>query len=202
MIVLGLTGSVGMGKSTVAAMFRERGVSVHDADSVVHALLGPDGAAVREVEKAFPELEKNGGAIDRRALGAIVFADRRRMRELEHILHPLVRREEEAFLTCQRQQGAPLAVLDIPLLYETGADKRCDAVAVVSAPVFIQRPRVLARSGMTPARFRAILAWQMPDAQKRLRADHVIETGVSLAHTRRQVRRLIRALLQYAAEKK
>lgn len=191
MIVLGLTGSVGMGKSTTAKLFAEQDVPVFDSDASVHALYR--GAAVAPVEAAFPGVTR-GGAIDRRLLGDRVVGDATAMARLESIVHPLVRHERDAFLAEVREDGRKLAVLDIPLLYETGAEAEVDAVVVVSAPEPVQKARVMARPGMTRTRFEAILAKQMPDAEKRRRARFVIETGQGLDHAARQVRDVIAAL--------
>jgi len=193
MIVLGLTGSIGMGKSTAATMLRRLGVPVHDADAVVHALLGPGGAAVAAVGAAFPGVAA-GGAVDRGKLGARVFGDAAALTRLEGILHPMVRRSARRFLLQAARRRAPLAVLDIPLLYETGAEAICDAVVVVSAPAFLQKDRVLGRGGMTPARFAAIQAKQMPDAEKRRRADFVVETGLSRGATLRRLEAIVTLL--------
>ena len=193
MIVLGLTGSVGMGKSTAAAMLRQMGVPVHDADAVVHGLLAPGGAAVAAVAAAFPGTAVGGG-IDRARLGKEVFGDAAALRRLEGILHPLVRKSEQRFLKAARARRAPLVVLDIPLLFETGGGKRSDAVVVITAPAFLQRARVLARPGMSEERFRAILAKQMPDAEKRRRADFVVTSGLGRAPTFRALRRIVRSL--------
>jgi dephospho-CoA kinase len=184
MRIIGLTGSIGMGKTTVAQMFAARGVPVHDADAAVHDLYRAE--AVPLIEAAFPGTTTPDG-VDRTKLAARVIGDEAAMRRLEHIVHPLVQRRQTAFLEAARKQGASLAILDIPLLFETGRDKDCDAVIVVSAPSDVQKSRVMARPGMTEARFEAILARQLPDAEKRLRADHVIETGGSLDATDRQV---------------
>ncbi len=194
MIVLGLTGSVGMGKSTAAAMFRRLGVPVHDSDAVVHRLLAPHGAAVKAVAAEFPGVRRSEGGIDRAALGARVFGDAAALKRLERILHPLVCRSQQRFLAAAGAARHPLVVLDIPLLYETGAERRCDGVVVVSAPPCLQRARVMARPGMTAARFRAILAKQMPDAEKRRRADYVLPSGLGRAVTFRRLKRLVAAL--------
>lgn len=191
MWVLGLTGSIGMGKSATARMFRALGVPVHDADASVHALYR--GAAVGPVEAAFPGVARDG-VIDRVALGARVLGDAEAMKRLEAIVHPLVREAETAFLTKARESGAGLAVLDIPLLFETGGDRRVDAVAVVSASKDVQRERVLAREGMTDEKFATILAKQMPDAEKRRRAHFVIDTGRGFAAAAHQVEGIVRAL--------
>lgn len=192
MIVLGLTGSVGMGKSTTADLFRREGVPVFDADAAVHELYR--GAAVAPVAAAFPEALR-GGVIDRAVLGQLVFNRPDAMRRLEAIVHPLVRAARETFLAEARRSGAALCVLDIPLLLETGGDTEVDAVAVVSAPESVQKARVLARPGMTPERFAAILAKQMPDAEKRRRARFVIDTSQGLEPAARQVREVIAALI-------
>jgi dephospho-CoA kinase len=189
MMILGLTGSIGMGKSATAAMFRELGVPVHDSDAAVHALYA--GRAAPLVEAAFPGTTRDG-VVDRAALGARVIGDRAQMARLEAIVHPLVRAEEAAFLDAARARGARLVVLDIPLLFETGGDGRVDAVAVVSAPPEVQAARVLARPGMTVEKFQAILAKQTPDAEKRRRAHVVIDTSRGFDAARRQVRDLVR----------
>jgi dephospho-CoA kinase len=187
--VLGLTGSIGMGKSATAALFAQRGVPVHDADAAVHALYGPGGAAAEAIGREFPGTLDAQGGVDRAALREAVLGDAARLKRLEGLVHPLVRRESEAFLA--RNAEAPLVVLDIPLLYETGGEGRCDAVAVVSAPAAIQRERVLARPGMTEAAFAAILAKQMPDAEKRARADYVIDTGSGFPAAEAAVARIV-----------
>jgi dephospho-CoA kinase len=176
-IVLGLTGSIAMGKSTAAATFRSFGLPVFDADAAVHRLLGQGGAGVGPVGEAFPDCAGER-SIDRRKLGRRVFGDPAALRQLEAILHPLVRAEQEGFLARCRTRGERVAVLDIPLLYETGAEHRLDAVAVVSAPALLQSQRVRRRPGMTPARLAAIRARQLPDREKRRRADFVIPTGL------------------------
>jgi dephospho-CoA kinase len=186
MLIVGLTGSIGMGKSTAAAMLRRLGLPVHDADAAVHRLMVRGGAAVKAVAADFPGVERNG-VIDRKLLAAKVLGDPAALKRLEAILHPLVRCETRRFLAQQARLRRPLAVLDIPLLYETGAERRCDVVIVVSAPPFIQRARVLSRPGMTEARFRAILQRQLPDAEKRRRADFVVQTGLDKAHALRQL---------------
>lgn len=193
MFVLGLTGSIGMGKSTAAEMFRRLGVPVHDADAEVHRLLGPGGRAVEAVEDAFPGVRKNS-AIDRQALGARVFGDPQALRRLEAILHPRVRAATESWLKTQRRRREPLVVLDIPLLYETNAAHRCDAVAVVTAPPFVQKARVLRRPDMTEERYLSVLAQQVPDSDKRFLADFVIHTGLGKNHTLRRIRQIVRLL--------
>jgi dephospho-CoA kinase len=195
MLVLGLTGSIGMGKTTAAQMLRRMGLPLHDADLAVHRLLAKGGAAVAAIEVAFPGVVADG-AVDRERLGAQVFEDRAALKRLEGILHPAVRRTTRAFLGRQVRAGRSLVVLDIPLLFETGAETLCDAVVVVTAPPFVQRARVMARRGMTPARFQAILAKQMPDREKRRRADFVVNTGLSKAATLRQLRAIVTLLRQ------
>ncbi|MGD0634489.1 MAG: dephospho-CoA kinase [Beijerinckiaceae bacterium] len=192
MIVLGLTGSIGMGKSVTADLFREEGIPVFDSDACVHQLYS--GRAAPLVEARFPGTVRDG-VVDRAILGSRVFGDPGAMRDLEAIVHPLVRAEREAFLAQARAAGAKVAVLDIPLLFETGAESEADLVVLVSAPESVQKARVLARPGMTPERFTAILAKQMPDAQKRRRANAVIETGEGLDSARRQVRDLLAGLV-------
>ncbi len=191
-VVLGLTGSIGMGKSATAAMFSALKVPVHDSDAAVHALYGPGGAAARAIGEAFPGTLTPEGGVDRPALRAAVLGDAENLARLEAIVHPLVREESCAFLT--RNAGAPLVVLDIPLLFETGAEARCDAVLVVTAPPELQRARVLARPGMTEAALDAILAKQMPDAEKRARADFVIDTSRGFAHAEAEVARIVERL--------
>ena len=177
MIVIGLTGSIAMGKSTAARAFRRLGVPVHDADAAVRRLLGPGGAAVAAVARAFPGAVKNGAA-DRAELARRVFADPDALRRLEGILHPLVRRRARAFLEAAARRRAPVVVLDVPLLFETGGDRNCDWVVTVSAPAFLQTARVLRRPGMTAERLAATRTRQMPDADKRRRADIVVPTGL------------------------
>ncbi len=188
---LGLTGSIGMGKSTTAQIFREAGVPVHDADAAVHALYGAEGAA--PVEAAFPGVVVDG-RVDRALLGARVFGNDEAMKRLEAIVHPLVRAREKAFLDQAAEAGEPIAVLDIPLLYETGAQGRVDAVLVVTAPEEVQRARVMARPGMSDETFAAILARQMPDAEKRRRADFVLDTSQGLDPARAVVAELLHQL--------
>lgn len=197
MIVLGLTGSIGMGKSAVAAMFNELGIPGHNSDVAVHAALAPGGAAASAVAAAFPEALL-AGAIDRGALGRIVFADEAARRTLEGILHPLVREAEKNFIKEARDKGHKAVVLDIPLLYETGAEAYCDKVICVDAPYEIQRERVLARPGMTPEKFEAILASQMPSSEKCARADYVVQTGGDKAVTMAQVKQIANEILGYA----
>ena len=193
MIIVGLTGSIGMGKSVVAAMFADQGVPVFDADAVVHALQGPDGRLVSAIEAAFPGSTNDSG-VDRAKLGAQVFGDAAKLATLEAIVHPAVAEDRAAFLDAHRD--APMVVFDIPLLLEKGRSPQIDAVVVVSAPPDMQRARVLARPGMTPEKFDHILRLQMPDAEKRKLADHVIDTGGSMTATRARVREVIACLTQ------
>lgn len=176
--ILGLTGSIAMGKSTASATFRAFGVPVFDADAAVHALFAPGGAAVAPVLAVFPDCGNQTLGVDRKALGKAVFDDRDALRRLERIVHPLVRATQRSFLFMQAAARRPLAVMDIPLLYESGGNQLMDAVAVVSAPAFIQAQRVLRRPGMSKQRLDAILERQMPDQEKRNRADFVIPTGL------------------------
>ncbi|WP_333838683.1 dephospho-CoA kinase [Novosphingobium sp.] len=189
--VLGLTGSIGMGKSAVAAMLRDAGVPVFDADAQVHRLQGPGGALLPAIEAAFPGVTGPQG-VDRGALGALVFGDPAALARLEAIVHPAVAEARAAFLAAHAD--AHLVVFDIPLLFEKGHEAGLDAVAVVSAPAAVQRARVLARPGMTAEKFERILALQVPDADKRARADHVIDTGLPLAETARVVNDLVATL--------
>ena len=193
MIVLGLTGSIGMGKTTVARMFAEAGAPVFDSDAAVHALYAPGGAGAAAIAQVFPGVVRDG-AVDRAALSAGVMNNPAALARLEAIVHPLVRAAQERFLDEQRAAGAAIVVLDIPLLYETGAHDRLNKIAVVSAPAHEQRARVLARPGMSEDKLDAILARQTPDAEKRAKADFVIDTGVSLEETRQQVRAVLDAL--------
>ncbi|MEE4153263.1 MAG: dephospho-CoA kinase [Erythrobacter sp.] len=190
-LILGLTGSIGMGKSSVAAMFADAGVPVFDADAQVRAMQGPGGELLPAIEAAFPGSTGAMG-VERDALGKLVFADPAELARLEAIVHPAVAAKRAAFL--EEHEDAPMVLFDIPLLFERGGQEAVDAVIVVSAPPEAQRARVLARPGMTVEKFEHILGLQTPDADKRARADHVIDTGVSLAETREQVRRLIVAL--------
>ncbi|HEY5288912.1 MAG TPA: dephospho-CoA kinase [Caulobacteraceae bacterium] len=193
MIVVGLTGSVGMGKSATAAMFAQAGAPVYDADAEVRRLYAPGGAAVSAVEAAFPGVAVNG-AIDRERLGARVLGDAAALARLNAIVHPLMGGARAEFFREAREAGAPLVVLDIPLLFETGGERGVDKVVVVSAPADVQRERVLARSGMTAAKFAAILAAQTPDAEKRARADFVIDTSGGFDRARAQVNEILAVL--------
>ncbi len=190
--ILGLTGSIGMGKSAVAAMLRGLGVPLFDADAAVHQLQGPGGACLEPIERAFPGTTGPTG-VDRQKLGAAVFGNPDALKILEQIVHPEVAELRRTFLA--DNTGAPLIVFDIPLLYEKAGEHGLDAVVVVSAPPEMQRQRVLARPGMTTEKFEQILALQVPDADKRARADYVIDTGVSLAETRDAVQQLIHAII-------
>ncbi|MBN9242553.1 MAG: dephospho-CoA kinase [Mesorhizobium sp.] len=191
MIVLGLTGSIGMGKSATARMFSEAGVPVHDSDAAVHRLYA--GKAAPLIEAAFPGVVEDG-TVDRARLGARVLGDAAALKALEAIVHPLVRADADAFVARHRAAGAPLVVLDIPLLFETGGRDRVDKVAVVSAPAETQRRRVLARPGMTVEKFEAILARQVPDAEKRRQADFVIDSGRGFDAARAEVERIVSEL--------
>lgn len=192
MIVIGLTGSIGMGKSTTAKMFEEEGVPVYDADAEVHRLYARGGAGVAPVEAAFPGVTRDG-AVDREALGQRVLNNPEALRRLQSIVYPLMQ-SRQGFLETARAEGKDMAVLDIPLLFETGGEKNVDAVVVCSAPEAVQHARVLERQGMTEEKLQAILAKQTPDAEKRRRADFVVETGEGLEAARRQVRQIIAAL--------
>jgi dephospho-CoA kinase len=195
-IVLGLTGSIGMGKSTAAGMLRRMRIPLFDADAEVHRLLAPGGAAVNRVEQAFPGVRNEAGGIDRRLLGGWVFGKPEALRRLEGILHPMVRAAERRFVARTRALGEPLVVLDIPLLFETAGIGRCDYVLVVSAPARLQRDRVIRRPGMTPSRFAGVLRAQLPDREKRRRADFVVGTALGRAGTLRQLQAIVRILRQ------
>jgi dephospho-CoA kinase len=192
-ILIGLTGSIGMGKSTAAEMFRRLGVPVQDSDAAVHAMFAKGGAAVKKVERAFPGVVKDG-AVDRAALGKVVYGDPKALKKLESIVHPLVGKARDAFLGQMRARHEPVVVLDIPLLFEAGLDRLCDATVVVTAPPFLQEARVLARPGMTRERFLRIRAQQMSDAEKRRRADFVVATGAGRAHTLNRLKEIVRVL--------
>jgi len=194
LIVLGLTGSIGMGKSTAAAMLRRLGVPLFDADLAVHCLLVPSGAAVPAVSAAFPGFKTEAGGIDRVLLGQRVFTNPAALRRLEEILHPMVAAEEKRFLARSRARRVALVVLDIPLLFETGAERRCDYVLVVSAPALVQRQRVMRRPRMTEIRLAAILRKQVPDHRKRQRADFVVSTGAGRGVTLRRLKAIVRLL--------
>lgn len=190
MIVLGLTGSIGMGKTHAARVLRRMGLPVFEADGAVHRLIGPGGRAVAAVDAAFPGVVR-GGAVDHAALGERVFGDQRELARLEAILHPLVRAAQRRFLRQAALRGADMVVLDIPLLFETGADRLCDATILVTAPPFVQEARVLGRPGMTRARLAAIRARQMAESDKRRRADFIVPTGLSRGETLNRLRRIV-----------
>lgn len=195
MFVLGLTGSLGMGKSTTAKFFAEEGVPVHDADASVHKLY--EAEAVPLIEAAFPGTTANG-KVDRDKLAKLVLGNAAAIKRLEAIVHPLVAEVRERFLREAEQSGAKVAVLDIPLLYETGGDARCDVVVVVSAPAEVQRARAFERPGMTEEKFAAILAKQMPDAEKRARADFVVDTSLGYEAAHQQVRDILACVAKMA----
>ncbi|HET6183236.1 MAG TPA: dephospho-CoA kinase [Acetobacteraceae bacterium] len=195
MKVIGLTGGIGMGKSTVAAAFRRARIPVFDADAVVHRLQGPGGRALPAIGRAFPGTV-TAGVLDRAALRAAVLRDPAALKRLEAILHPMVRQEERTFLARARRAGHSLAVLDIPLLFETGGNRRVDVVVVVSAPPKVQEHRVRLRRKMTPREVAAVIARQTPDAEKRRRADVVIQTGLSRRHALGALHRFIRRYRQ------
>ena len=198
MFILGLTGSIGMGKTTTARLFAEAGVPVHDADAAVHALY--EGEAVAAIEAAFPGTTA-AGKVDREKLGRCVVNDPAAFKRLEAIVHPLVRQSETRFLADARARGAPVAVLDIPLLYETGGETRVDAVVVVSAPGEMQRERVLQRPAMTVDKLESLLAQQLPDAEKRRRADFVVDSGQGIEHARKQVSEILARVAKMPARK-
>ena len=193
MKVLGLTGGIGMGKSTATNTLRRLCVPVFDADAAVHGLQARGGRAVRPIAAAFPDSVRDG-AVDREALRRAVLGNPAALKRLERIVHPLVRQEERRFMAAARRRGERLVVLDVPLLFETGGAGRCDAVVVVTAPAAVQRWRVLRRPGMTEDRLRAILARQTPDREKRRRADHLVHTGLSRHHAQRRIRKLVREM--------
>ncbi|KQW27825.1 dephospho-CoA kinase [Rhizobium sp. Root274] len=193
MIVIGLTGSIGMGKTTTAGLFAAEGIAVHDADAAVHDLYS--GEAVAPIASVFPEVVVQG-QVDRRLLSGNLAKNPANFKRLEAIVHPLVRQRENKFLGQQRQSGAEFAVLDIPLLFETGADQRVDVKVVASCDEEIQRRRVLARPGMTEEKLDLILSRQVPDVEKRARADFVVDSGVTIEHARRQVQDILATLRQ------
>jgi dephospho-CoA kinase len=199
MIILGLTGSIGMGKSTAASMLRSLGIPVHDADDVVHRLLAKGGKAVPLVEEAFPQTVW-GGAVDRPRLAARVFSDKAGLKTLESILHPLVQQEERRFLQRQRRLRRKIVALDIPLLFETGGDKRCVAVAVLTCPAFLQEQRVMARHGMTHNKLDVIRDRQMSDTKKRRRADFIVPTGMGRHLTLVKIKRALLDLQRKAGK--
>jgi dephospho-CoA kinase len=193
--VLCLTGSLGMGKTTAARYFAEAGVPVHDSDAVVHALY--EGKAVSAIEHAFPG-STSGGKVDRAKLAVMVLNDPAALARLEAIVHPLVSESTDEFLADAKAKGAPVVVLDVPLLFETDTHRRCDAIVVVSAPPEVQRQRVLERPGMTEEKFAAILGKQLPDTEKRRRADFIVDSSKDFAHARAQVRDILRAVAKMA----
>ena len=194
MIILGLTGSIGMGKSTAATTLQRLGIPLFDADRVVHRLLAPGGAAVAPVAAEFHDVRTADGGIDRTRLGQRVFSDPKALFRLERIIHPMVEAGEKRFLGFCRARRVPIVALDIPLLFESGSERRCDYVLVVSAPSLIQRQRVLRRPGMTEGRLAAILKKQMPDREKRQRADFVVPTGLSRNLSLRRLRAVVGSL--------
>ena len=191
MFILGLTGSLGMGKSATAKMFAEEGVPVHDADAAVHRLY--DGEATPQIEAAFPGTTRDG-KVDREALAKLVLGDAAAIKRLEQIVHPLVGATTKRFLAEAERSGATVAVIDVPLLFETGGDARCDAVVVVSAPAEVQRTRAFERPGMTEEKLAAILAKQTPDAEKRANADFVVDTSKGFEAARAQVREILESV--------
>ncbi len=190
MITIGLTGSIGMGKSTVAAMFAEEGAAIWDADAAVHRLYAVGGAGVEQIRSIAPDAIVDG-AVDRRALRAAILADQTLLKKIETVIHPLVGQDRQAALEKARDEGRLVAILDIPLIFETGATKNFDAIVVVSAPAEVQRERVLARPNMTVEAFEAILAKQTPDAKKRAGADFIVDTSGSFEDSRDQVRHVM-----------
>ncbi len=191
---MGLTGSIGTGKSFVAAQFEKLGAAIFDADKAVHELLGKNGEAVEKVAKEFPETKK-GNHIDRKILGSEVFFNKTALKKLEKILHPLVAKKERELKRKVESEGRDLFILDIPLLFETGADKRCDKILVLTAPFSIQKRRVMARANMTEEKFRQILAYQMQDKKKIARADYVINTGLGPKHSLVKVKEIVAELI-------
>jgi len=200
MITLGLTGSIGMGKSATATLFREEGVPVYDADAAVHALYAKGGAAVAPIEAAFPGVT-DGGAVDRTRLRTRALDNPDAMKRLEGIVHPMAGSAQLDFRQAALADGAPFAVIDIPLLFETGGDRHCDFTLVVTAPPEVQRERVLARPGMTPEAFEAILARQLPDGDKRARADFILSSAHGFDFARDQVRAIVALMIRLAAER-
>ncbi|HPF78607.1 MAG TPA: dephospho-CoA kinase [Alphaproteobacteria bacterium] len=196
MIVIGLTGSIGMGKSTVARMMEKLGCAIHDSDKAVHEALSPTGEAFEEVAVTFPACwEKKTHTINKKILADIIFNDPAKKQELEDILHPIVQRSQKKFIQKQQRLGREVVVLDIPLLFETGAENRVDYTFVASAPYHIQRRRVLSRPNMTEEKFEAILSAQMSDHEKRIRADFVIPTGLGLAYTHKILKQSLGSIL-------
>lgn len=193
MIIVGLTGSIGMGKSTAADLLRRRGIAIYDSDREVHRMLARGGTAVPLVARRFPDAVRDG-AVDRQALGRLVFGNKAALKDLEAIIHPLVAASQRAFQHVHARRRARLVVLDVPLLYEAGTYKRCDAALVISAPAWLQRQRVMRRPGMTAEKYAAILAQQMPDTEKRRRADAVIPSGLGKRLAWRRLGQAVRML--------
>jgi dephospho-CoA kinase len=198
MMIVGLTGSMAMGKSTAASYLKSLGVPVFDSDAAVHALY--EGEAVEAIERAFPGVAQ-AGAVDRKKLGEAIAGDSEALARLEAIVHPMVRRKQRDFILAEALRGAELVILDIPLLFESGADALCDAVIVVSAPEEVQRQRLGARKGMTPEKVDDLLSRQMPDAEKRARADFVVDTSGSISESRAQLDRILATLRQQEGQK-
>ena len=194
MITLGLTGSIAMGKSAMAQLFRDEGVPVHDADQAVHDLMASGGMAAEPVAKAFPDAQRDDGSIDRGILGRLVFNDGALRQQLEQILHPLVRLERDQWLAQQKEDGHLMAGLDVPLLFETGGEKECDVTVVASCGPYLQRRRALARPNMTPERLDAILNLQMPDIMKQDKADFVVPTNFGFTASRWYIQRILALL--------
>lgn len=194
MKIIGLTGSIAMGKSAMASMFRDEGIPVHDADQAVHDLMSAGGMAAGPVGEAFPQAVREDGSIDRPTLGRLVFNNGQLRQQLEQILHPLVRLERDEWLALHQDQHTPFVALDVPLLFETGGEKDCDITVVASASPYLQRRRALARPQMTPERFDAILELQMPDKMKREKADFVVPTDYGFTASRWHIRRILDVL--------
>ncbi|MDB5491602.1 MAG: Dephospho-CoA kinase [Micavibrio sp.] len=195
MIVVGLTGSIGMGKSTAAEMLAQMGIPVHDSDVAARKAAADGGAAIPQLLKTFPQAFDAAGKLDRGLLGQLIFNDDAKRLALEAIIHPVVQQSQQDWMRARAAEGHKIVVLDIPLLYETGAGARVDKVIVVSAPFFIQKKRVMARPGMTESKFKGILASQMPDHEKRARADFVVLTGLGKVYTERALQKVIGSLL-------
>lgn len=200
MMIIGLTGSIAMGKSTVTGFFEKYGAAVTNADVMVHQLLAEDESVIAEIASRWPDAVVDG-AVDRKRLGAAVFGRPEELKVLESLLHPRVEAEEKAFVKQAEAEGKWLVVLDIPLLFESGADKRVDRVVVVSAPLDIQKKRALSRDGMTEEKFAHILARQTPDEEKRARADYIVDTGRTLLHSEAEVVAIVNALKKERQEK-
>ncbi|MFC7292347.1 dephospho-CoA kinase [Hirschia litorea] len=194
MIILGLTGSIGMGKSTTANMFKDAGIPVYDSDASVHALYGPEGEATKLISADFPNVTNEAGGIDRTKLGLIVLKDDAAMKRLEAIVHPLVFKTRQAFVSKHKSAKSPLIVFDVPLLFETGSETFVDKVLVVTAPQEVQLKRVLERKGMTEEKFKSILKKQMPDTEKRSRADFIIDTSLGIEAAQKEVNLIIKKL--------